>query len=318
MAKKNVTPTTIYPDCTQAGKPVGKGIIERWLADAPPWRAPGPEPDRPRANPKLSSVDKGKNYVRTSAKEQDAVNIALLLRRPLLITGDPGLGKSTLAYSIAYRLGLGEPLRWEINSRTTLQDGLYRYDAVGHLHGRETSDAAGASIADHIALGPLGTAMAPHARPRVLLIDELDKSSYDLPNDLLHIFEEARFRIPELRQFESAEVGVQDGPEHMGLTHGVVETFHHPVVVITSNGEREFPPAFLRRCVELELVTPEIPVLKQIVARHLHEKAPPDLESMIEELGTKRTDYVLQAAHLTSLGLDIPTIKATLDGTVRR
>jgi len=243
---------SIYPDCSEPGDPVAAELIDRWLEDAPPWRQSGPKPNTltpaPGTGPDEPRCERGFNYVQTSIDERDAVNIALMLRRPLLVKGDPGLGKSSLAYSIAYRLGLGAPLRWEINSRTTLQDGLYNYDAVGHLHSKEQDDAR---ISHHITLGPLGTAMSPHARPRVLLIDELDKSSYDLPNDLLHILEEARFRIPELRKDLRATIGTEDGDHEVSAPKGVVETYHHPVVIITSNGDREFPKPFLRRCVEV-------------------------------------------------------------------
>ena len=125
------------------------------------------------------------------------VNTALFLRRPLLITGKPGSGKSTLAHSVAYELNLGPVLRWPITTRSTLQDGLYRYDAIARLH--EASLRGGTpKIGPFVQLGPLGTAMVPTRWPRVLLIDEIDKSDIDLPNDLLNIFEEGEFEIPEL------------------------------------------------------------------------------------------------------------------------
>src|SRR5262249_20206891 len=145
-------------------------------------------------------------------EEINLVNLALHLRRPLLVTGQPGVGKSTLAFSVAYELGLGPVLRWPITSRSTLLDALYRYDAVGRLQevslqreaarpSRRTQDDAtmpagndatapsadGADallgIGKYVRLGPLGTALLPRHRPRVLLIDEFDKSDIDLPND---------------------------------------------------------------------------------------------------------------------------------------
>ena len=155
-------------------------------------------------------------------REINLVNLALHLRRPLLVTGKPGVGKSTLAYAVAHELGLGPVLRWPVTSRSTLQDGLYQYDAIGRLHdgglsgrgvtpgrrvarrpGRQRSGMLRApgkapDIGKYLRLGPLGTALLPWRQPRVLLIDEIDKSDIDLPNDLLNVFEEGEFTIPEL------------------------------------------------------------------------------------------------------------------------
>lgn len=124
------------------------------------------------------------------------VNAALYLRRPLLVTGNPGTGKTSLAYSVAYELDLGEVLYWPITTRTTLKDGLYNYDAVGRLQDAKLNpDDSLNRIGKYITLGPLGTALLPSERPRVLLIDEIDKSDVDLPNDLLHVFENGEYTI---------------------------------------------------------------------------------------------------------------------------
>ncbi len=166
------------------------------LPPAPAWRAfdggPLVEPRLPDDNGssrRLGTPERARTY-RATHDEVELVNAALYLRRPLLVTGKPGTGKSTLAYSIAYELRLGPVLRWPITSRSVLQDGLYQYDAIGRLQeaslrrttatGDEPFTAP--DIGRYIRLGPLGTALLPQRRPRALLIDELDKSDIDLPN----------------------------------------------------------------------------------------------------------------------------------------
>ena len=130
------------------------------------------------------------------------VNAAIYLRRPLLVTGKPGVGKSTLALAIAYELGLGPALHWAITSRSTLKESLYGYDAISRFQNLNDSDPyADPDIGRYMTLGPLGTALSPRSRrPRVLLVDEIDKSDIDLPNDLLTVFEEGEYDIPELRR----------------------------------------------------------------------------------------------------------------------
>jgi MoxR-like ATPase len=278
--------------------------VDQWLEKPPPWRRLA----RPSAtvNRRLAPdevVDRrGETYVSTGADEILRVNMALMLRRPLLVTGVPGIGKSSLAYSVAWCLGLGAPLRWEINSRTTLQDGLYTYDAVGHLHASQEG-RQNASIGEFITLGPLGTALLATPRPRVLLIDELDKASFDLPNDLLHVFEEGAFAIPELVRLggeNSVYAFDSHGTDDLAtVSEGRVSTRHHPVIVITSNGERSFPEAFLRRCVRLELRQPGPEHLRRVVARQLGD----DLDGLAVENAVQRyadqtADVLLQALFL--------------------
>jgi MoxR-like ATPase len=130
------------------------------------------------------------------------------LRRPLLVTGPPGSGKSSLAYAVARELRLGPVLRWNITSRATLHDGLYQYDPLSRLYAAGRAAArevppddelpTDGGLQDHLRLGPLGTALLPYGRPRALLIDEIDKCDLDLPNDLLNILEEGQYEIPEL------------------------------------------------------------------------------------------------------------------------
>jgi hypothetical protein len=237
------------------------------LPPPPRWRprrtpvAPGTERPWPNdaagdASLPESMREKGKVFHATS-HVIDMVNAALYLRRPLLVTGAPGSGKSSLVDAVAYELRLGAPLRWSVTSRSMLRDALYRYDAIGRLQ-RDKDDAA--DIGTYITLGALGTALLPTARPRALLIDEIDKSDIDLPNDLLNVFEEGVFEIPELIRLgadKAVEVRTSD-PKHptAKVQGGVVSGWEFPLMILTSNGEREFPAPFLRRCLRLRMPNP--------------------------------------------------------------
>jgi MoxR-like ATPase len=171
------------------------------------------------------------------------INAALLLRRPLLVTGAPGTGKSTLAYRVARELGLGRVLQWRITTHSTLKSGLYGYDAIGRVQAIAAKDASH-EIGSFIRLGPLGTSLLSYRLPRVLLIDELDKSDIDLPNNLLHVFEDGEFDIPKLvRLREHARefrVHTDDPDQTAVIVDGRVRCLTFPFVVITSNGERLF------------------------------------------------------------------------------
>ncbi len=228
--------------------------------------------------PAAARAARGANF-EPSDHEIELVNAALYLRRPLLVTGKPGVGKTSLTYAVAHELNLGKVLRWSITTQTTLKEGLYRYDAIGRL--QETSlqgeDAkTPPPIGKYLRLGPLGTAFAASDKPRVLLIDEIDKSDIDLPNNLLHIFEEGEFEIPELARLPEDQQVVtllphdaETGTPGIPIERGRVHCTHFPLVVMTSNGEREFPPAFLRRCLQLEMRLPDKEKLSRIVAAHL-------------------------------------------------
>jgi MoxR-like ATPase len=271
-------------------------------------RLPAPPAWRDFRN-RRSHDARGKSY-KPSDHEVEMVNTALFLRRPLLITGNPGSGKSSLAYAVAWQLNLGPVLWWPVNSRSTLQEGLYNYDALGRLRDLniekiEAERASGKKdgqllkqlspserIGRYVRLGPLGTALYGGAKPRVLLIDEIDKSDIDLPNDLLHVLEEGAFNIPELQRLTPAEVddldantGQADGEraitvkvyphdedklsQMVPITGGRVECRCFPFVILTSNGERELPPAFKRRCLSLDIEDPAGSRLRDIVVAHV-------------------------------------------------
>ncbi|MDG4827860.1 AAA family ATPase [Solwaraspora sp. WMMD1047] len=200
-----------------------------------------------------------------------AVNAALFLRRPLLITGSPGSGKSTVIESVAEELDLGPVLRWHITSRSSLTEALYRYDVLGRIHARQLGSDTD-DISPFLQFGPLGTALLPAARPRALLIDEIDKSDLDLPSDLLDVLERGEFEIPELARYERATVAVRgwDSNQLHGITRGRVACTQFPVIVMTDNGEREFAAPFLRRCIRYTMpVHTDIEVVKRAVRAHL-------------------------------------------------
>lgn len=268
-----------------------------------------------------------------SPEEIELVNAALYLRRPLLITGKPGSGKSSLAYAVARELKLGPVLRWSITTRSTLLEGLYRYDAIGRLQDASlrkdhAEDREAPDIGQYIHLGPLGAALLPTQYPRVLLIDEIDKSDIDLPNDLLNIFEEGEFEIPELVRIakDTRQVAIYYGNKsklRVPVENGYIQCCAFPFVVLTSNGEREFPPAFLRRCLRLEMQPPDKEKLLKIVEAHLGQDILAETEQLVEDFISRRekgdvaTDQLLNAVYLASRGIDMYDKKTLFDALLR-
>ncbi len=181
----------------------------------------------------------------------DAVNIAMALEKPLLIKGEPGTGKTGLAHSIAAALKK-ELIVWNIKSTTKAQDGLYVYDVVQRLYDSQFGGQGVDDIARYIKLGQLGRAFSAEEQV-IVLIDEIDKADLEFPNDLLWELDRMEFYIPE--------------------TGATVKARTRPVVIITSNAEKELPDAFLRRCIFHYIEFPDQPLMEEIVRVHF-----PDLE----------------------------------------
>ena len=175
-----------------------------------------------------------------------AVNAAIVLERPLLIKGEPGTGKTVLAHEVAG--AVGAPLiEWHIKSTTKAQQGLYEYDAVARLRDSQLGDPRVHDIANYISRGKLWEAFESPARP-VLLIDEIDKADIEFPNDLLLELDRMEFHVYE--------------------THQTIRAEHRPIVMITSNNEKELPDAFLRRCFFHYIRFPDEETMRQIVEVH--------------------------------------------------
>ena len=176
----------------------------------------------------------------------DAVNCALALQRPLLVKGEPGTGKTLLARHVAE--GLGMPLdSWHIKSTSKAEDGLYVYDTVQRLNDARFGDGDVKDIRSYIRLGPLGRVFTAEQR-QVLLIDEIDKADLEFPNDILLELDEMRFAVME--------------------TGDEVVAKERPMVIITSNNEKELPDAFLRRCVFHFIDFPDVEQMREIIDVH--------------------------------------------------
>jgi MoxR-like ATPase len=181
-----------------------------------------------------------------SPELRDAVNVAIALEKPLLVRGEPGTGKTVLAEAIAESLVM-ELITWNIKSTTEGQDGLYLYDTVARLNDARFGDRDISDVKQYIKYGPLGRSFVSDQRV-VLLIDEVDKADMEFPNDLLHELDRMTFTVQETDQYHTAK--------------------HRPIVIITSNAEKELPDAFLRRCVFHYIEFPDKELMEDIVRVH--------------------------------------------------
>lgn len=195
----------------------------------------------------------------------EIVNVAIALGKPLVIKGEPGTGKTLLAHSIAEALNK-KLLIWNVKSTTKAKDGLYVYDTVQRLNDARFKDKDISDIRQYIKLGKLGQAFKSDEK-LVLLIDEIDKADVEFPNDLLNELDEMTFHIPEL-------------DEEVAATH-------RPIVIITSNSEKELPDAFLRRCIFHYIEFPDEEMMERIVKVHY-----PDIEMKLVREAIKRFYWI--------------------------
>ncbi|MDE6950420.1 MAG: MoxR family ATPase [Lachnospiraceae bacterium] len=191
------------------------------------------------------------NQYVASRELMDGVNVAIALQKPLLIKGEPGTGKTMLAEAVAQSLGK-KLIIWNIKSTTKAQDGLYMYDTIQRLYDGQFGEEGVDDIARYIKLGKLGEAFEAEEQV-VLLIDEIDKADLEFPNDLLWELDQMEFYIHETKR--------------------TVKAKHRPIVIITSNAEKELPDAFLRRCIFHYIDFPDKELMEEIIKTHY-----PDVE----------------------------------------
>ncbi len=203
---------------------------------------------------------KGSNDYVVSNELMNAVNIAMALEKPLLIKGEPGTGKTMLAQAISKALDK-KLIIWNIKSTTKAQDGLYVYDVVQRLYDSQFGTAGVDDIKKYVKMGKLGEAFSSDEQV-ILLIDEIDKADLEFPNDLLWELDKMEFYIPETKE--------------------TVKAKKRPIVIITSNAEKELPDAFLRRCIFHYIQFPDKPLMEEIIKVHFDNLDQKLLDSVME------------------------------------
>jgi MoxR-like ATPase len=198
-----------------------------------------------KTTPNMNAFSGSDTYV-VSDELMNAVNVSIALTKPLLIKGEPGTGKTVLAEAIATALNK-KLIIWSIKSTTKAQDGLYMYDTVQRLYDSQFGEGDVSNIKQYIKLGKLGEAFTADEQP-VLLIDEIDKADLEFPNDLLWELDKMEFYISETKE--------------------TIQTIHRPIVIITSNAEKELPDAFLRRCIFHYIEFPNKEKMEEIIRVH--------------------------------------------------
>jgi MoxR-like ATPase len=221
------------------------------------------------------------NYV-ASDELMHSVNVSIALEKPLLIKGEPGTGKTMLAESIANALGK-DLVIWNIKSTTKAQDGLYVYDTVQRLYDSQFGEGNVSDIKKYIKLGKLGEAFSSTDQV-VLLIDEIDKADLEFPNDLLWELDKMEFYIPETKE--------------------TIKAKQRPIVIITSNAEKELPDAFLRRCIFHYIEFPDREKMEEIIKVHYGDIEKKLLNQALESFYTIREMKELQKKPSTSELLD--------------
>ena len=224
----------------------------------------------------------GSNQYVVSEELMRAVNISMALQKPLLIKGEPGTGKTMLAEAIRQALDM-ELIIWNIKSTTKAQDGLYVYDTVQRLYDSQFGGEGVDDIGKYIKLGKLGEAFS-RDKQVILLIDEIDKADLEFPNDLLWELDKMEFYIPETKQTVKAKV--------------------RPVVIITSNAEKELPDAFLRRCIFHYIEFPNAEMMEKIIRVHFDHLDDKLLQQVLETFYEIRDLRGLQKKPSTSEVID--------------
>ncbi len=229
----------------------------------------------------MNTFQGSSNYV-ASEDLMRSMNIAMALQKPLLIKGEPGTGKTMLAEAVSQALGK-KLVIWNIKSTTKAQDGLYVYDVVQRLYDSQFGNEGVDDIAKYVKMGKLGEAFSADEQV-ILLIDEIDKADLEFPNDLLWELDKMEFYIPETKQ--------------------TIKAKQRPIVIITSNAEKELPDAFLRRCIFHYIEFPDAEQMQEIINVHFDNLEKTLLQQVLDTFYWIREMYNIQKKPSTSEVID--------------